>query len=314
VKTFRFGPKHVHFLAVAVVASLTTALLLDAAALPAAPAADGSHKGALYLVGMGPGDRGLVTLKAAQVLQEADCVFCFEYLKEEVARFAPAAKITVASALLMGRFRGQNPADLSPEMRQRAIESEAAATKFVPQVRELIAAGKTVVFADSGDPMLYCPWSWVTEDFADLEPTVVPGLSSFNAANAALRQSITKHSGSVLISAGDDFASTDEHGRLKMMLVLFTHRTKLDELLPQLRSRYPADTPIAVVTEASYDRQQVIFATLGTILQKVGEKPLPHLYLIYVGDGLIAPNTANNAHAAESSVESNGKINSHPAP
>jgi precorrin-4/cobalt-precorrin-4 C11-methyltransferase len=278
---------------------------------PSGPSRDASGgqargKGAVYLVGMGPGDAELLTFQAAKALQAADCIFCFEYLKDEVARYAPAEKIVVASSRLMGRFRGQSGKDLPPRLRDRARQSEEEAAKFLPQVRALVASGKTVVFADSGDPTVYCPWSWVTEDFADLKPAVVPGLSSFNAASAALCQSVTKQSGSVLLSAGDDLGHPDQRGRLKTTLVLFTHRAKLAELLPRLQSRYPSDTPIAVVTEASYQRQRVIFATLGTIQKELGEKKLPHLYLVYVGDGLTPPARVDRAGGRNTNVE-NGK-------
>ncbi len=256
----------------------------------AAIAADPSAAcGKVYLVGMGPGDAELVTFKAAKTLKNADCVFCFRYLKDEVARYAPPAKITVALPLLMGRVCGRNPADLPPEMRKELEQSKEELAPFVAQVRSLVAAGKTVVFADAGDPTVYCPWSWVTEEFADLQPAVVPGLSSFNAANAALAQSITRNSGSVLISAGEDLGTPDKEGRLKTTLVLFTHRAKLKEVVPKLTARYPADTPVAVVCEASYPTERVVWATLGTVLEKTAGQRLPHLYLVYVGDGLKAP-------------------------
>jgi len=268
----------------------------------AAPALKTPPQGELYLVGMGPGDAGLVTIKAAAVLQRADCVFCFDYLKNEVARYVPRSKIEVASPMLMGRFRGQDLKTLSPELRQRAKASEEEIAIFLPQVRRMVAAKKTVVFADAGDPTIYCPWSWVAEEFADLGPVVIPGLSSFNAANAALKQSITKNGGSIVISAGDNLGSPDQHGRLAAMLVLFTHRVKLQELVPRLAARYPADTPMAVVCEASYERQQVTFATLGTIGKKVSEKDLPHLYLVYVGDGLTLPAMAAGGAKEQSAV------------
>jgi len=245
--------------------------------------------GKVYLVGMGPGDAELVTFKAAKALKDTDYVFCFRYLKDEVARYAPPAKVTVASPLLMGRLCGRNPAELPPEMRKELEQSKEELAHFTAKVRSLVAAGKTVVFADAGDPTVYCPWSWITEEFADLQPTVVPGLSSFNAASAALEQSITRHSGSVLISAGDDLGTPDKDGRLKMTLVLFTHRAKLRELVPRLQARYPADTPVAVVCEASYPTQRVVWATLGTVLEKTAGQPLPHLYLVYAGDDLKAP-------------------------
>jgi precorrin-4 methylase len=254
----------------------------------------------VYLVGMGPGDAELVTFKAAAILQQADCVFCFDYLKNEVARYVPRNKIEVAPPTLMGRYRGQDLKTLSPQLRRRARENEAELATFVPQVRRLVAAKKTVVFADAGDPTIYCPWSWVTDEFADLGPLVIPGLSSFNAGNAAIGQSITKNSGSIIISPGDNLGSPDKHGRLTGTLVLFTHRAKLNELVPRLAARYPADTPMAIVCEASYERQQVIFARLGTIWKNVSERDLPHLYLVYVGDGLVPPAMAKDGGKEQS--------------
>ena len=243
-------------------------------------------RGKLYLVGIGPGDPDLVTFKAAKVLKESDRVFCFGYLRDEVARFAREDALTVASPLLMGRYCGRDPAEFDAQTRERVIRSNQELARFVPGVRKLVAEGKTVAFAAAGDPTVFCPWSWVTEEFEDLRPVVVPGLSSFNAASAALKRSITRKSGSVMLSAGEDLGTPDGNGRLNMTLVLFTHSRRLNELVPRLSARYPADTPIVVVCQASYAEQRLIRGTLGTILRELEGKELPHLYLIYVGDGL----------------------------
>ena len=50
---------------------------------------------------------------------------------------------------------------------------------------------------------------------------------------------------------------------------------------------YPADTPVAIVCSAGYaDKEKVLHATLGTILDQVGQDRLPFEYLLYVGDFL----------------------------
>ena len=152
---------------------LSAADAADAAA-PAAKAAAAPRPCAVWLVGMGPGDPELVTFKAAKVLKEADCVFCFDYLKDEVARFVPREKITVASPLLMGRFRGQSVQELPPQARERAEQSRQETARFLPRVRSLVAGGKEGRFRRLGRPALYCPWSWVTEEFADLQPSWFP--------------------------------------------------------------------------------------------------------------------------------------------
>ena len=157
--------------------------------------------------------------------------------------------------------------------------------KLSARVRQLVRDGKTAVFAADGDPTLYSPWGWITEQFSDLDPTVIPGLSSFNAANAALRHGAVG-AGSLLISQGDDLGTPNEHGRLANTVVFFTHTRKLEGLLPRLRTRYPADTPLAIVCEASYAGERVIRATLGTLQDVLANDKLPHLYLLYIGDGL----------------------------
>ncbi len=145
--------------------------------------------------------------------------------------------------------------------------------------------GKVVAFADNGDPSLFSSWGWLPEQLAEFDPVVVPGISSFNAANAALKQSVSC-TGTVIISSGGELSTPDADGRLAATLVFFTHRTKLPELVPQLAARYPADTPAAVVCDASYPTEKVVRGTLGNILAVLADEDLPHLYLFYVGDGL----------------------------
>ena len=239
------------------------------AAGPEATAKTG-RKGGLYLVGMGPGDAELVTIKAARILKEADRVYCFDYLKDQVARYVPPERLSVVPFMLLGKLVGQSEQQAPANLREQVRRSEAEMSRFVPEVRRLVAAGKMLAFADAGDPTIYCPWSWILERFADLSPTVVPGLSSFNAANAALRRSITRHSGSILLTAGDDLGTADAKGRLNTTLVIFTMGRRFRTLCPGW-PRYPADTPIAVVCEASYLSEKVVVATLGTILPKLAD-------------------------------------------
>jgi precorrin-4 methylase len=254
--------------------------------LPVNPIQRKQGRGVLYLVGMGPGDAELVTIKAARILKEADRVYCFDYLKDEVARYVPTERLIVVPFMLLGKLVGRSEKDVPANLRDQVRRSQSEIARFVLEVRAQVAAGKTLAFADAGDPTIYCPWSWILERCSDLLPTVVPGLSSFNAGNAALRRSITRHSGSILLTAGDDLGTPDANGRLKTTLVIFTQRAKLQDVVPRLAVRYPADTPIAVVCEASYVSEKVIAGTLDTILKKLGDTRLPHLYLIYAGDGL----------------------------
>jgi precorrin-4/cobalt-precorrin-4 C11-methyltransferase len=242
-------------------------------------------KSGLYLVGLGPGDPDLITLKAAELLRKADRVFCFGWQKEEIARFARPDSVEAAPRLLMGgQYCGRDPGEFQGEMRERVVQTNQELRKFHARLRELLAQGKTVVLADAGDPTIYSPWGWVPEQLPDLNPVVVPGISSFSAANAALKHGAVGE-GSVTISSGTDIGVPDKSGRLRGTIALFTHTAKLPELVSRLKSRYPADTPVAIVFEASYPTEKVVHATLGT-LDKVTKEKMARLYLLYVGDGL----------------------------
>jgi precorrin-4 methylase len=241
-----------------------------------------------------------VTLKAARLLEGADRVYCFDFLREDVARFARPEALTVVSPLLMGRYVVPDAEGLAPELRERVGQSVLARAEFVSQVRAMVDAGRTVVFADSGDPTLFSPWFWVERAFADLLLEVIPGVSAFNAANAALNLTITPGS-EVSLSAGDATPGAGGEDRLLTTRVIFTHRAKARDLLPQLAARYPAETPIALVCEASRSSQEVITGSVGTVLDQINGRELPHLYMIYVGEGLVSAMSECRGGAVEPS-------------
>jgi precorrin-4 methylase len=70
-------------------------------------------------------------------------------------------------------------------------------------------------------------------------------------------------------------------------MAFFTMFTELPAVVDKLKTHYPGDTPIAIVLYAGYrDKEEVILATLDTIIDTVKEKKLPFEHMIYVGDFL----------------------------
>ena len=222
------------------------------------------------LVGIGPGEPDLITIRAKRFLTSADRVVCFDWLTNEVAhQIGGPEKIEVVTFESLG----------GPDSRARA--------KFCAQVRRWVSAGEKVVFATSGDPTVCSPFGWVPNRLADWHPAVVPGVGSIPAGAAQLAQSIMDD-GVVMVSTGDRFLDTDEKGRLSDVMVFFTHLRPIDQLLPELVKRYPGDTPVAIVGDVARVGVEpvVIRATLATLEEQLSKTELPKLYLVFVGDPL----------------------------
>lgn len=162
-------------------------------------------------------------------------------------------------------------------------------------IRTAVKAGKTVSILDNGDVTIYGPNMWYMEAFEDLNPQIVPGVSSFNAANAALKKGVTsgKTTHSVILTAS--FGKEDEKGpdsidklaATQSTMVFFTMFLNLEQVLKKLLVHYPPETPIAIVEYAGYkEKEKIIQGTLATIKGKLPDGKLPFEHLIYIGDFL----------------------------
>jgi precorrin-4 methylase len=274
--------------AIAVIIALAAGALSLAATQPLAAAdpAGTAPSGRLYLVGMGPGAPDLATVRATRVVKSADHVFCFGYLTEVLTPLARPGAVEQLPGFLAKRFYGTNRRHLPHSQKKKAAEAQKRFGAFGAKVRKLVAAGNTVAIVDGGDPLIFGAWSWVTEEFDDLPLEIVPGLSSFNAANAALKRDVMWGGRRcVVLSGGDVLGVPCRDGRMTTPTVFFTHRAPIDDLVPRLLKQYPADTPVAVVSQAGCgEKQEIVRATLETILNRLGEEGPGSPYLFYVGE------------------------------
>jgi len=265
--------------------------------------------GHLFLVSAGTGDLDNMTIRAHKVLTKADIVFTMhpEGAEKRYGDLLKGKKLYSAGHGLFWK-RGcaeddKKKADEKAKLvvkdskdkeraerrkREDPAKLEAQARKVI---REAVGAGKNVVVLDNGDPMVYGPHSGYLKEFADLKPIVVPGISSFNAANAALQRGVIGGEGKavILTSPKGGAADSDHIKRLaesRSTMVFFMNRD-LPGLVADLRTSYPGDTPIALVVNAGFRKEQrVIRGTLDTIVGVVGADKPSFAHLVYVGDFL----------------------------
>jgi uroporphyrin-III C-methyltransferase len=255
-------------------------------------AGSGPEPGEVWLVGAGPGDPGLLTLRAADALRHADLVLHDALPGRDVLRL-----VRVGAELVdVGKRKGRAPI---PQPRINALLVQAA------------RAGRRVVRLKGGDPFLFGRGGEeaMALSEAGIPWRVVPGVSSGMAAPAAAGVPLT-HRG--VASSVTFVTGHDETGLLTRTdwpalaavggtIVAFMALSRLDEIaLNLIAGGRPASTPVAIVARATLPGEVVLRTTLGTCTLDARRAALPTPALVVIGEvaGLdLAPLAATPAMA-----------------
>ncbi len=144
--------------------------------------------GTLYIVGVGPGDPGLVTLKAARVLAAAPV-----WIAPCGRRTGDSTALAIAAAAVgdEGKTIERLYFPMRKVRRCREVEAEVAAAwrRAAAAVLAHLDGGRDVAFPTLGDPALYSTGFYVCETLAGMRPgarvSIIPGVSSIGASAAA---------------------------------------------------------------------------------------------------------------------------------
>ena len=178
----------------------------------------------LYGVGVGPGDPELLTLKAARVIREADCVFVPRSKPD-----TPGMAETIAADHLAGKrcVYLHVPMGAENAARYRDIAATIAAT---------LRDGERGAFITLGDPGVYSTFTYLMREAQalGLHIEMIPGIPSFVAASAALRQPMTTRDESFYLTDG---AVDDEILRRAQAVCVLKPRREMAETLEKLEQR-----------------------------------------------------------------------------
>ncbi len=239
-----------------------------------------SKKGQLTIVSAGVGDLDNITLKAYKTIKEADIFFTMQGDEEEYKELTEGKPIHKAGHAF---FMKESDTRMNDE------ETKEEEQRIRTTVREAYNKGKKIVIIDNGDSTVFGPQMGFITEFKDLNPKIIPGISSFNAANALLQKSIIageKDLSGVTLTIGRVENKLIEKLANTGSTIVFFMIKDFKEFINHLLSLYPADTAIAIVSKAGYkDEENIITATLETIQSKVSEE-LPFYKLVYVGNFL----------------------------
>ena len=228
----------------------------------------------VWFVGAGPGDPDLLTVKGRRLLEEADTVVYAGSLmpKELLALAKPGSEWHDSAKLSLG--------------------------EFMPFLVDAARAGKKAVRLASGDPAIYGAFGEMSEwlEREGVEHGIVPGVSSFLAAAAALGRELTVPdvAQSIIITRSAGRTAMPEREKLaelaghRTTLVVFLSAQVIHKIVQDLRTAYPAETPVAVVHRVSWPDEKILRGTLADIAQKVIDAEICMTAIVIVGDALTA--------------------------
>ncbi len=229
-------------------------------------------QGHVVFIGAGPGDPDLLTLKAHRAIGRADVVvYAGSLVPEEVLRHTPATAVLHNSA---------------------PLTLEEVMAILIPAAR----AGRRVVRLHSGDTSLY---SAIQEQMTRLDEAgvgyeVIPGVSSFQAAAAALKAEftlpevvqtviLTRAEGETPMPEGESLAALAGH---RATLCVFLSARLAERVQEQLLTAYAPDTPTAILYRVSWPDEKVVLTELRHLAEEVRRHKLSRTTLIVVGQAI----------------------------
>lgn len=228
-------------------------------------------KGKVYLIGAGPGDPDLITLRGAKILEHAEVIVYDRLANPKLLALTPEQSEHI--------YVGKRPD--RPSVSQRQINQI-----LINKAKE----GKTVARLKGGDSFIFGRGGEECQALRaqHIAYEVVPGISSALAAPAyagiplthrAAARSFTVVTGHT-IAETDDFANWEHIAHADTLVVLMgVGKLKaIANLLVQYgRSK---DTPVAVIQNATYKNQQTVVATLETIAEQAAHLTPPATIVI----------------------------------
>jgi len=226
----------------------------------------------VYMVGAGPGDPELITVKGQRIVNEADIII-------------------YAGSLV-------NKAIIAGHKADAEIFNSASMTldDVIAVIKRGTEEGKKIARVHTGDPSIY---GAIREQMDRLDELgipfdVIPGVSSFVASAAALKKEFTLPdvSQTVILTRLEGRTPVPEKEKLEDLashqasMCIFLSVQMIDDVVKRLMKHYAPTTPIAIIQRATWEDQKIVMGTLETIAQKVKDENITKTAQILVGDFL----------------------------
>lgn len=232
---------------------------------------------AVYIVGAGPGDPELLTVKAQRLLMQADVIlFADSLVPKEILEIVRSDAEVIRTA-------------------NKTLED------ILPLMLDRVRSHKSVVRLHSGDPSLYSAIHEQIQALAAAEVPfeVIPGISAFQAAAARLNVELTvpglvqtiiltRISGRTQVPAAEELESLAAH---QASLCLYLSARHVEDAQTKLLHHYSADTPVAVCFRVGWSDEQIWVVPLSQMAEVTERENLIRTTLYLISPALKAVNT-----------------------
>jgi precorrin-4/cobalt-precorrin-4 C11-methyltransferase len=234
----------------------------------------------VYIIGGGPGDPGLITVRGAELVARCPVVLYTGSLvpAEVVARARPDARVLDSSGMTLD--------------------------EIVAVLVEARDANQDVARVHTGDPTIFGSTAEQMRRMTEvgIEYEIVPGVSSFTAAAAAIGRELTlpELSQTVILTRAEGRTPVPDREKLASLaahqatLCLFLSITLLRDAVSELAPAYGADCPVVVVHKASCPDQIVVHGTLADIRERVRAAGIRSQAMVLVGRVLTSTDFADS--------------------
>ena len=231
------------------------------------------YSGKLTVVGAGPGDVDLITLKGVKALQTADVVLYDALVSTELLEYAPNAE-----KIFVGKRKG------CYSYQQEQINA---------LIVERATHGLQVVRLKGGDPFVFGRGAEEMEHASryEIDVAVVPGISSSVSVPASQNIPVTKR------GAAESFwvitGTTKEHklskdvalaAKSNATVIILMGMSKLGEIMELFKEEGKKEIPVAIIQNGTTENEKIGIGTVASIEHKAREQQLSNPAIIVIGE------------------------------
>lgn len=222
----------------------------------------------LFCVGCGPGDPDLLTVRATELIKNADIIFTPTARdgKTSIALTIVKKYLTKSSKIVTLTFPMLKNTELLKDYWKKNTE----------EIVKAVISGKTVVYLTIGDPALYSTWIYIHRELEkrhpEIEVDIVPGITSFFAFAAQAKISLAEGDQTVgIIPACYDLSKVKHAAESCDTLVFLKDGRYFDSVIEMLsEAGFNKDSVIAIAQDLSSDREVMIMNKLEDLQKSKG--------------------------------------------